>query len=630
MSRKKNKIKTERLLNKRYSLSRDYFIFASVIIATVLVLSSFIGVLIYNSNVHNVTRILAIESERIDKTILEDFDYANRISVYMGKQISEEGHASPEFIFNLFQKTSGTQYKARNLFSWSLFDWVDDKNLQTVNSRNGISKSPADMSHREYTKTSRQYPWTLQLSKPAIGNPSGKWVIPAATGVVDKDGKYLGAIAVGFNIQQFVEKLVPIVAVSNVSYLVIDQARNIIIQSTDNNLDPKSDYFINLLSDNSVFEEAYGNLDDPIKSGDIIYTHYRKMQDYPYIILTGFNKYYINKVFYADFLPRVLELFGMAAFFLILLFIFRKRVVAPIVNLSEAADKIMHGEFLKKMPRMPNYETTNLAKQLIYLQAYIRRLQRIDKKLLKAKREAEQASRAKSDFLAQMSHEFRTPLNGIIGYSEVIKSEIFGPVANKKYIEYANDICASGNQLLSLINDVLDISKMETNNFEIKEQNVNVQEVIHEIIEILAQIAQKKNIKITLHLPNEPCIILADKRRMKQIVIHLLSNAIKFSNPDSEVSVTLRSNEGVYLIFSDNGIGIAQEDIPVLLGKLGHSKSALTRESEGTGLGLWLTKALVEAHNGTISIDSELKKGTIVRVFFPKNRVVIGEFDKVA
>jgi signal transduction histidine kinase len=608
-------------LQKRYSLSRDYFIFAGIIISVVLILSIVIGVAIYNSHIQYQQRVLVIESERIERMITEDFDYTNRISVYMGKQIAENGGNDLEFIYHLFQKTSGTQYKTRKLFSWSLFDWVDKNNLQLINSQNGISKIPPDMSHRDYTKKCRETPWTLQVSKPAIGNPSGKWVIPAATGIADNNGNYLGSIVVGFNIKEFIEKIAQLVSVNHVSYVILDKDLNIVMQSVDNKTDFQSNFYKNTFNSSDLFNENSGEIKSIISS-DILYTHYRKIDGFPYIIITGFNKYYLNKIFYSTLLPRVLELFGMGAFFLVLLFVFRIYIVSPITKLSNAADKIARGELVKRVPRTPTYETTNLAKQLIYLQSYVKRIQRIDKKLFKAKKDAEDANKAKSDFLANMSHELRTPLNAIIGYSEIIKSELFGPVENKKYTEYANDIYTSGNHLLSLISDILDISKAESGKFEIQEEVIHLNETIAESIKLLSDTASRKGLNFQTNLSEHGFIMLADKLRIKQIMINLLSNAVKFSNKDDQICISLYENNGIYLTVEDNGIGIATKDIPKILEKFGHIKSSMSRQSEGTGLGLWLTKMLVDAHNGTIEIDSELGRGTKVTLFFPKKRLI--------
>ncbi|MDB2415506.1 cache domain-containing protein, partial [Rickettsiales bacterium] len=252
---------------------------------------------IYTSQQKSNKHILSLEAKRIEKNLEEAFDYTNRISVYMGKQIAEHGSNDLQYILNLFRKTSGTQYKAQNLFSWSLFDWVAPNNLQLVNSKNGISKSPPDMSHREYTWKSPKHPWTLQVSKPAVGNPSGKWVIPAGTGIVDKDNNYLGAIVVGFNIIELTERVKNNLSEKQVSFIILDNEYRIVMQSTDNDINPASDYYKELFSSNSPFEENSGTISVNSKYNHIDYQHYRKIKGYPYTVLTGFNRQIIDKEF---------------------------------------------------------------------------------------------------------------------------------------------------------------------------------------------------------------------------------------------------------------------------------------------------------------------------------------------
>jgi len=603
-------------------LSKDYFLFASIIIVVVLSTFSFISFAIYNAQTNSQNTTLEIEAKRIDRIIAEAFDYTNRISVYMGTQIAEHGSEDLDFILNLYKKTSGSQYKPSKFFSWTLFDWVDHNNLQLINSRNGIAENPPDMSHRKYSTECRKHPWKLIVSRPAIGNPSGQWVIPAGTGVVDKKGNYLGAVVVGFNIPKLNERIMEVVSTSNISYTILDDEFNIVIQSVDNSLNPNSDYYVQKAEQFKSLDNKDGELKQQIKHKNITYTHYHKMDDYPYLILTGYNNHLTKKQLVSDIMPRFVELVGIGAFFLILLFLFRIYIVAPITELSNAADKIARGETVKRVPRTPTYETTNLAKQLIYLQSYIKRIQRIDKKLFKAKQEAERANKAKSDFLANMSHELRTPLNAIIGYSEIIKTQMFGKVGNEKYTEYAKDIYESGIHLLDLINDILDISKAEAGKFEIQEETVDICETTQECLKLISEQALQKNIPIKTTIQEDPILIHADKLRIKQIIINILSNAVKFSDEGQEIQVNVWEKNGIMISVKDNGIGISKTDIPKILEKFGHVKNSMSRQSEGTGLGLWLTKMLIEAHNGTLEIKSNVGVGTEVTVYFPENVII--------
>ena len=240
-----------------------------------------------------------------------------------------------------------------------------------------------------------------------------------------------------------------------------------------------------------------------------------------------------------------------------------------------------------------------------------------------ARDEAEAANRAKSEFLATMSHELRTPLNAIIGFSEIIGTEVLGPVGNTKYRDYAEDIHNSGQHLLDLINDILDLSKVESGMDELHEEEIEIPEVAHSVLRLVQQRAQKHGVNLELELPGTPLHLRADRRKLKQILVNLLANAIKFTEAGGKVVLTVRcqAGQGYEFQVSDTGIGIAPEDIPKALSQFGQVDSTLGRQHEGTGLGLPLTKALVELHGGSLDLQSQPNVGTTVTVHFPAERV---------
>jgi len=243
-----------------------------------------------------------------------------------------------------------------------------------------------------------------------------------------------------------------------------------------------------------------------------------------------------------------------------------------------------------------------------------------ERRLIEAHSQAETANRAKGDFLANMSHELRTPLNAIIGFSEVISNQLFGPIVNEKYLEYIRDIHTSSLHLLSIINDILDMSKIEAGKVELAKEVVQIQNVISEVMRMVHERARSRDIELTAELPDEDVEIWADERSMKQIFLNLLSNAIKFSNEGGRIYVRIvadRSDVAV-LEIEDHGIGMSPEDQERALQPFGQATPATTRNYGGTGLGLPITKGLVEAHGGTLTIDSRAGCGTLVRIVLPR------------
>lgn len=239
--------------------------------------------------------------------------------------------------------------------------------------------------------------------------------------------------------------------------------------------------------------------------------------------------------------------------------------------------------------------------------------------LNEAKEQAEKATLAKSEFLANMSHELRTPLNAIIGFSDAIKHETFGPIVSEKYAEYLSDISDSGQHLLELINDILDVSVIEAGKLELHKSPVEIAAVVENILQLIEPSAKAAAVKLSSQIENNLPQLWVDERRFKQILINLISNGVKFSPPGGAVSVaaTIDENRSIRLTVTDKGIGMSGEEIEIAMSEFGQVDSGLDRKHEGTGLGLPLTKSLVEAHQGTLDIVSNPNKGTIVTAIFP-------------
>jgi len=241
-----------------------------------------------------------------------------------------------------------------------------------------------------------------------------------------------------------------------------------------------------------------------------------------------------------------------------------------------------------------------------------------------AKEQADFANRSKSEFLANMSHELRTPLNAIIGFSEIIKDQMFGSAGQPQYVEYAKDIYDSGQLLLSLINDILDMSKIEAGKRQLHEATLNIDIIAQSVSHLVDARAKEGKVHLNLHIPRDLPALRAEEKAMKQILTNLLTNAVKFTPEGGSVAVSAMIDEDGKMIINvvDSGIGIAPEDIKVAMAPFGQIESALSRKHQGTGLGLPLTKALVELHGGTLDLESELGNGTTVSLTFPAARVV--------
>ena len=297
-------------------------------------------------------------------------------------------------------------------------------------------------------------------------------------------------------------------------------------------------------------------------------------------------------------------------------------VATPIRRLKKAAVSIAEGHF--DLPALPSSgdEVGQLAKRFSEM---ARKLQTLMGDLRGRADAAEGANRAKSAFLAHVSHELRTPLNAIIGFSEILRAEPQGPLGSDRYRDYVGDIHNSGNHLLKLVNDLLDMAKAEAGRLEIREDVVDMQDVVRACAALLDPMCKSADVELQVAVTANDRCLRGDEVRLRQILLNLLNNAVKFTPPGGRVSLEIAWNaqNAMTVEIRDTGIGIAPEDLSRVLQPFGQAGDIMTRRHQGTGLGLPLTKALVELHGGRLQIESELGQGTVVHIVFPAERTVV-------
>ena len=297
------------------------------------------------------------------------------------------------------------------------------------------------------------------------------------------------------------------------------------------------------------------------------------------------------------------------------------RVARPIRKLRDAAARVGEGEF-----GAPDLQETQ--DEVGELAGSFRRMVEKLHDLMRGHREravaAEEASRAKSTFLASISHELRTPLNAIIGFSEILKNQMFGPLGSTRYRGYVDDIHGSGVHLLSLVNDLLDLAKAEAGKQELHEDDLDIGEIAGTCRRLMAERAHDAGVRLEVADRLAGCLFRGDERKMRQIILNLLSNSVKFTPAGGLVTIDagLSEDDGLQLAVRDTGIGMGAADIAKALEPFGQVSDVMTRETGGTGLGLPLTVKLVELHGGRLAIDSTPGTGTCVTLGFPPGRTL--------
>lgn len=355
------------------------------------------------------------------------------------------------------------------------------------------------------------------------------------------------------------------------------------------------------------------------------------------MILVGESDLSLTRVLFS--LASGIALSGVvAAVFLRLASNVRSRTETPLMQIASAAQRVsiykdyslrLTSAAAKQYPAEVASVMESVNTMLVELEDRNQRLLQKTEELQKAREVAEAANSAKSNFLANISHELRTPLNAVIGFSTMMSAAQFGPLGHPKYEEYARDIHDSGVHLMDLINDILDLSRAESGTLSVHLEMVSIQKIIEKALHIIEGQAMERRIDIYTDIQSKLPKIVADKVRLMQIFLNLLSNALKFTKEGGRVVVHVRAESGLNnvqyfdIAIEDNGIGMTRTQLATIFENFNQLDAGLNRKSVGAGLGLPLTKKLVELHHGRISIESEPEKGTIVTVRLPSDPALL-------
>jgi signal transduction histidine kinase len=315
--------------------------------------------------------------------------------------------------------------------------------------------------------------------------------------------------------------------------------------------------------------------------------------------------------------------FLLSSFIFVLL---QRMTVLPINRIVERLDDFRRGAFgrITVLPAATPTELRRLDQTVNQFGELLAVQEQRESEREAARQAAIEASRSKSEFLANMSHELRTPLNGVLGFAEIMRMKLFGPLGSPKYAEYADDIHQCASHLLDLINDLLDIARIEQRKLELDEHEIDLERVIRSSIAMVLERAHANGQHILEKKPEPLPMVMADERKLKQVLLNLLSNAIKFTPAGGLITLSVATDPVHGLIFeiTDTGIGIPPDQMTKALEPFGQVDSTLARRYEGSGLGLPLAKGLIELHGGVFQLESKVGIGTAVRFSLPPHRIL--------
>lgn len=602
---------------------------SAIIVLLVAFLSTWLTWETYNLHAQNTIQKLETESSRVDRTFIVALDNASYILESIARQISKTGGDDLSRIARLLNSFDTNQKV------YSLFAWITPHDELVVSSNQGVRDEPVSVADRDYVKAAHAMPWRVHTGIPIQGRASGRWVLPVGLGVTNDEGKYLGTVMISVDIHGLTAEIADVIRQKGVSFAILGQNKVILTEMSEKQEYLKQNFSQEVLDRLASSGESKGAISrSDIFGEQEMYAFYESSSKYPYTIVISYDAKLSQSEMRSILIPRLVQLFIMAAFLIAVLWVIKLRIITPVMRLSKAAEGIARGRDDVSIPEGGPEEIATLAAQVNRIYQYLQERRRIEEltrakteELRQAKEAAELASRTKSEFLTFMSHELRNPLNAVIGFAEVMKNRVYGAIKPVRYEEYAQDIFESGNQMLEIMNDILDIASLEAGHVMLHDRPVNVPEQVKKCIRLLQERAEQAG--VTVQYEPEPRLprLMADDLRLRQILLNLLSNAIEFNRDGGRVTITTALHQeprgrGMVLKVSDTGKGIPKDQIPLVLSRFGQMAPEFARNYQGNGLGLPLTQELVKLHGGTLEIESEPDKGTTVTVTFPPNRVL--------
>jgi len=639
-------------INKKTSLSTDYLVIVGFIVLALVIVIFLYSFLSYRSYLREENQNMIISSIKIKRTVEKSFNYINHLVLDFAKNIRELPDKDPQLIAVSLKTEFNNNPIVRDVFSWTLFEWVDDQNHLTP--MNSFEK-PYDVTNIVNYSTvvdARANPEIIHFGAPRLGKIKQEWIVPASYGIVDENSKYIGAISMGFSIKSLKGKIEQEISNHKYSYMLVNENMELILASSDNNIDGKLDNYNNFRKKIKLANGRNDYLVEPVKYNDILYNYYRKIDDAPFIILMGYNIHTYKQELLDVIIASSSDVTIMGSIFILILLLLRRMLVLPIQKLSIAAEKIIitEGKGDVNIPNTNIKELSILGLHLNKLIHFIQKLKateaelrvsknaievmhqeikqinsKLEHKILERTHELEKALSSKTEFLNNISHEVRTPIQGFTSISEGLVKHWQKFDEQKRY-ELAKQVYNNAQRLYSLVGNLLDLSKFSAGKMLLDLKKNDLVKITKTIIEESKLLyLNEKHIDFIFTAPKES-LIISDVERMTQVIRNLFVNAIKFSSENSRIYINILESEIIYdnnnkgeaihFSISDEGIGIPEDELKSIFTPFVQSSRTKTKAG-GTGLGLAICNEIILAHNGRIWAENNPKGGAIFNFIVP-------------
>ncbi|GFZ80601.1 hypothetical protein RLOatenuis_1740 [Rickettsiales bacterium] len=572
---------------------------------------------IYKIETKNAINILESASIKVDDSMSSLFDHIEYI-MRCALSLINQDHQNLDYIANILDLFIINKTPNSTLAN-SVIKWIDSDFKEEVNSDYGVLREPNKIEITEFMHKAMLSPSVVQIN-PNIefSMLQGERIVSYAIGLSsDQDQQHLGILILDVSLKQIKQNIINKMRNDGLDFTLLDRKYKPI---SEFNAKQKT-------GTDKIITRAMHKISQNrhrltyIRDGLTKFYYIHKIDKYPYNLLINYNQDIIREKILKKLLLKAIEIFVIITFFGLLLVKVRTHIVTPITKLAEIADKISQGESNIQIPQVKIYEVKTLANQLQAVIKYINEIKQIKTQLEKKSMEAESANKLKSEFIACISHELKTPLNIVVAFAEAIHNQMFGPINNRKYIEYSYDIYNSGKHLVSIINDIIDVARAESNMLNIHKSPTRIDRLIKNVVENFAPEIKNKNIKISYTFPEKLPSLTIDQYAIKRALMHIFSNAIKFTKAEGHITISIlktKTERGTFLEINikDTGCGMNKAEINAAFVNFTQLDTGLDRKFEGIGLGLSLAKKFIEMQGGVISINSVPDKGTEVRISF--------------
>ncbi len=616
-----NKIK----LAKKFSLANLHLHFSICIVIITVCISIIFSVLKYKEYQREKNYYLLEQSYRLNIILHEKINFAENIIKFLAEKIVQSGDYSYSNIAFLIQHDR--QNFKKDILTWTLIHFVNPEHYMVVDSVLGVRQHPINITptNRSWTKNAFENPWTLQFAKPDLGLITNQLILSTGFGVTTEDNVFIGYLSAPIYLEKLTKFLISVVD-KKVSFILLDKDANFLLAS-DPSINANNIHIPSSL-EHEVFKLKHSDsysLSKPIKIGNNIFTLKMNAENYPFIFLVGQNTLNYHEQFKRKIIPHVIKNISLGVVFVSVLLLLSYLVVTPIVELSNIADDISKGKDVE-IPEYEALELNSLAFQLSNIQSITKDLRLKQAELTRANSNLRNANEFIQSNMSFLSHELRNPISSIIGFAKLLKERLSKTEdkENKEYIEFVYNIA---NHQDKQINFFLKLFEFQERGKRLEYKEINLTQVIESNINMVMHHANKKGVKVILNIdPNLPNMI-GDDIMIGQMVQNFATNGAKYNKQGGSLEVKAftrlqNRKKQIVIQFKDTGIGIEEEDLQKLFKKFERIQNERNVGVMGYGLGLAFAKTCVISHDGEIEVVSEVGRGSVFTVTFPRARIV--------